>query len=281
MVRRSFRRGELLLVVLRQIERGPLSEGEIFVGLDELLGDEYRLTPGAVVVALDALEGEGLVESEALGGSAVYRITPEGLEALAQRDDAAVLVRARRAAQSGGSARRSADHTLEEVAVMFTDVVGSTELLDRLGDDEAHRLRRRHFELLRNTVREHRGREVKSLGDGLMVVFACHRAAVACAASMQAAVAACADELELRIGIASGETIREDDDYFGRPVIVARRLCDTALGGDVLVSESTRQRLGSSPGHELDPLGPLVLKGLSEPVAASTLRPVPLELMSA
>lgn len=278
MVRRSFRRGELLLVVLRQIERGPLSEGEIFVGLDELLGDEYRLTPGAVVGALNALESEGLVESEAHGGSAVYRITREGVEALAKRDDAAVLVRARRAAQSGGSTRHSADHELEEVAVMFTDVVGSTEMLDRLGDDEAHRLRRRHFELLRNTVREHGGREVKSLGDGLMVVFACHRAAVACAASMQSAVAECADSLELRIGIASGETIREDDDYFGRPVIVARRLCDTARGGDVLVSEATRERLGSAPPHELESVGPLALKGLADPVAASTLRPRALAL---
>jgi class 3 adenylate cyclase len=278
MVRRSFRRGELLLVVLRLVERQPLSEGEIFLELERLLGLEYRLTPGSVVVALAALEAEGLVEGATRGGSPVYSITREGRAAVAQRADAVVLARADRAGRSGAVPERSTSHRLEDVAILFTDVVGSTELLDRLGDDEAHELRRRHFALLRRAVHEHGGREVKSLGDGLMVVFHSPRAALACATSMQSAVAACADPLELRIGIASGETIREDDDYFGRPVIVARRLCDSADGGDVLVSESTRERLGSSPAHQLEPLGALVLKGLSEPVAASTLRTRPLAL---
>jgi class 3 adenylate cyclase len=278
MVRRSFRRGELLLVVLRLIEQQPMSEGEIFLELEALLGLEYRLTAGAVVIAVGALEAEGLVEAQAARGSVVYTITHGGREAVAQRADAVVLARADRAARSGGASERSPSHELEEVAVLFTDVVGSTELLDRLGDDEAHDLRRRHFVLLRRAVRDHGGHEVKSLGDGLMVVFESPRAALECAASMQSAVAACPDRLRLRVGIASGETIREDDDYFGRPVIVARRLCDAARGGDVLVSESTRERLGSSPGHELEPLEPLVLKGLSEPVAASTLRARPLAL---
>ena len=100
MVRRSFRRGELLLVVLRLIQPGPMSEGEIFVELDDLLGDEYRLTPGSVVAALEALAGEGLVELEVLRGAAVYRTTREGLGALDQRADAPVLARAGRAIRS-------------------------------------------------------------------------------------------------------------------------------------------------------------------------------------
>jgi class 3 adenylate cyclase len=58
------------------------------------------------------------------------------------------------------------------VALLFTDLVGSTELLDRLGDDAAEDLRRVHFSLLRQAVAATEGEEVKGMGDGLMVVFA-------------------------------------------------------------------------------------------------------------
>jgi class 3 adenylate cyclase len=156
-------------------------------------------------------------------------------------------------------------------------VVGSTELLDRLGDDAAHRLRRRHFALLRQALRDHGGREVKSLGDGLMVVFPDLGVAVACALAMQRACGDPDDGAALRIGIAAGETLSEEGDYFGRPVIVARRLCDAAGGGEVLVSEPDR-RLPGAAGHRLEPLGPLVLKGLREPVPAGALRPQALAL---
>ena len=210
-----------------------------------------------VLVALEALESEGLVESAALDRSAFHRITGEGSDAVR---------------------RHAAGSVPERVTVLFTDMVGSTTMLERLGDDAAHELRRRHFALLRRAARDHAGHEVKSLGDGLMLVFGDARAAVECAIAMQHAVAEGDDPLQLRIGIASGETLREDDDYFGRPVIVARRLCDAARGGDVLVSEPTRALVAVRAGHGLQSLGPLALKGLSEPVAASAVRARPLAL---
>jgi class 3 adenylate cyclase len=168
---------------------------------------------------------------------------------------------------------------LEHVAILFTDVVGSTELLDRLGDVAAHDLRRRHFALLRQLVAQHQGREVKSLGDGLMVAFPDAATAAACALAMQRAVAASDHALELRVGIAAGDAVLEDGDYFGRPVIVARRLCDAARGGEVVVPDA-------GPGlpvvdglaHEVQSLGRLSLKGLREPVSAMMLRPRPLAL---
>jgi class 3 adenylate cyclase len=118
---------------------------------------------------------------------------------------------------------------------------------------------------------------VKSLGDGLMVAFGNARAAVACGLAMQRAVAECEDPLELRVGIASGEAVGEDNDYFGRPVIVARRLCDAARGGEVLVSEPPPGLVAGSAARELEPL---VLKGLSQPVAASAMRVHPLALIA-
>ncbi len=157
------------------------------------------------------------------------------------------------------------------VAILFTDLVDSTELLERLGDEAAQRLWRRHLALLRAAVREHRGREVKSLGDGLMVSFREPAAAVACAEAMQRAVAAGEDRVQLRIGIAHGDALREGEDYFGRPVVIARRLCDQARAGEVLVCDVTRAALADGP-QRLEPRGPLSLKGLREPIRASAVR---------
>ncbi len=122
------------------------------------------------------------------------------------------------------------DQESDVLTVLFTDLVGSTSLLSALGDDAADELRRAHFSLLREAIASHRGREIKNLGDGLMVSFSSAREAVACGAAMQAAVSARRDSLELRVGIDAGEPINEDGDLFGMPVVVARRLCDAASG---------------------------------------------------
>jgi class 3 adenylate cyclase len=162
----------------------------------------------------------------------------------------------------------------EHVAILFTDIVGSTALLERLGDVAAHRLRRRHFGLLRHVIAEHGGREVKNLGDGLMVAFADASDAVACGLAIQRAVAAAVEHpLELRIGVAAGEAVTEDGDYFGWPVIVAQRLCCAAHGGDVLVADAALQPATDLPAHGAQPFGTLALKGVREPVESVALRP--------
>jgi class 3 adenylate cyclase len=158
--------------------------------------------------------------------------------------------------------------TREVVIVLFTDVVGSTSLLSRLGDEAYDVVRRDHFAVLRDAISAHRGREVKSLGDGLMVEFGSAREAVACAGEMQRAVAAQPDALGLRVGIDAGEPIREDDDLFGTPVVVAKRLCDSASPGELLVSDLVRLLVGRRGSHRFQNLGPQELKGLDEPVVA-------------
>ena len=160
--------------------------------------------------------------------------------------------------------------------VLFTDLVGSTELLDRLGEDAGERLRREHFAILRAAAREHGGREVKSLGDGLMLAFASALGAAACAIEMQQRVAAYRDArgenpMRLRIGLNAGEVITAEDDYFGAPVVVARRLCDSADPEQILASEVVRSLAGSRHAHRFHALGPLKLKGLSGPIAAFAL----------
>src|SRR5271167_1877527 len=78
--------------------------------------------------------------------------------------------------------------TTENVAILFTDIVGSTELSQRLWPEAGDELRREHFSILRQAIAEAGGTEVKNLGDGLMVVFASASAALACGVSMQQAV---------------------------------------------------------------------------------------------
>ncbi len=161
-------------------------------------------------------------------------------------------------------------------AFVFTDLVGSTELASSLSRRDAEVLRASHFALLRSAVAATMGREVKSLGDGLMVVFATPSAALDCAVAMQRAVAShnrrSGAALAIRIGVSVGEATEEEGDYFGDPVVEAARLCDAAGGGQILAGEAVRVLAGGRSGHDLVPIGPLQLKGLPEPVSAVEVR---------
>ncbi len=158
------------------------------------------------------------------------------------------------------------------VTFLFSDLAGSTELLQTLGDDAADELHRRYFTLLRQALAAHGGTEVKSLGDGLMAAFASPLAAVSAAVAMQEAMAreneGRGTALSVRVGLHAGEAIGEGDDWFGTPVVVAQRLCDRARGGQVLASALLAGLVGNRGDHSFRALGGLALKGLAEPIAA-------------
>ena len=170
--------------------------------------------------------------------------------------------------------------TTENVAVLFTDMVGSTTLASGLSPDAADELRREHFSILRQAVAEAGGTEVKNLGDGLMVVFASASAALSCAVAMQQSIERDNRSREhsvgLRVGLSGGEVTTEDDDYFGDPVIEAARLCATCEGGQILAADVVRLMAGRRSRHECSLVGPLVLKGLPDPVQTVELRWEPL-----
>ena len=158
----------------------------------------------------------------------------------------------------------------EHITVLFTDVVGSTELAASLAPDAADQVRNRHFSVLRQAIATSGGTEVKNLGDGLMVVFSAASVALDCAVAMQQGVhrdnAAAERPLGLRVGLSGGESTKEGDDYFGDPVIEAARLCAKAEGGQILVSDLVRATAGRRSAHHLVSIGELELKGLPEPV---------------
>lgn len=158
------------------------------------------------------------------------------------------------------------------VTVLFTDLVSSTEMLSRLGEEAAEVLRREHFRLLREAIAASGGHEVKNLGDGLMVAFDAVTSALACAVSMQQVLEArnrnSEEPLLVRIGMSSGEAEVEEGDYFGGPVVEAARLCAKADGGAILATELMRLLAGSRGGFAFESVGLLELKGLDEPVSA-------------
>jgi class 3 adenylate cyclase len=145
------------------------------------------------------------------------------------------------------------------VTILFTDLVGSTSLFQRDGDDAADVVRRENFAAQRRAVAEHGGREVKSTGDGLMVAFASAVAAVRCALDMQRAMADTPGKLALRVGLDAGEPLADGEDLYGTPVIVASRLCDAAAAGQILATEVVRHvaeprvdaLMRSAGGHSL------------------------------
>jgi class 3 adenylate cyclase/tetratricopeptide (TPR) repeat protein len=160
----------------------------------------------------------------------------------------------------------------ENITVLFTDLVDSTELSSALGVEAADGLRREHFSSLRQAIASTGGQEVKNLGDGLMVVFTSATAALTCAVAMEQGVerhgAAIDRPLRLRVGVSAGEAIREGDDYFGEPVVEASRLCARADGGQILVADLVRALAGRRCPCTFTSVGPLALKGLPESVMA-------------
>ncbi|HEY5316940.1 MAG TPA: AAA family ATPase, partial [Solirubrobacteraceae bacterium] len=171
--------------------------------------------------------------------------------------------------------------SVETVTMLFTDLVGSTELASRVGPERAEELRVEHFSLLREAVVSAGGREVKNLGDGLMVVFASAAGALACAVAMEQRIELrnrqADDRFEVRIGIAMGDASRGEGDYFGPPVVEAARLCAQARGGQILLSEVTRTMVGRRGDHSFARIGKLELRGLegAVPVCELMWEPLP------
>jgi class 3 adenylate cyclase len=171
------------------------------------------------------------------------------------------------------------DRSQRIAAVLFTDLVGSTELLSRLGEAAYDEVRRAHFGALRRAFEEWGGEEVKGLGDGLLAVFGSAAAALDCAIVIQQAVeldARSATPLAVRVGIALGDVTFEEGDVYGTAVVEAARLVAVATGGQILATALVRAAAGGRCRATFDDLGTLELRGLPEPVPTCKVRWAPL-----
>ncbi|WFU46222.1 nickel-binding protein [Sinorhizobium terangae] len=160
-------------------------------------------------------------------------------------------------------------------AIMFTDIVGSTEMTARLGDRMATELVRAHDSIVHRCLNEFGGREVKHTGDGIMASFASTKHAVDCAIAIHRDFrrynSGNAEPIHIRIGIDSGEPVEDSNDLFGTTVQLAARLCSAAAADQTLVSENVYRELGSPDAFSA--MKRRRLKGFSRPVAAFECAP--------
>jgi predicted ATPase/class 3 adenylate cyclase len=147
------------------------------------------------------------------------------------------------------------------VTFLFTDVEGSTRLLDELGTDAYGELLAEHHRVCREVWAAHEAVEVDTAGDAFFVVFARASAALAAAGTAQEALRA--GPLRVRIGVHTGEAAVTETGYVGMEVHRAARIAAAAHGGQVVVSASTRALVGD--GFPLVDLGEHRFKDMSAP----------------
>lgn len=158
------------------------------------------------------------------------------------------------------------------ITILFTDIAGSTDLTQRLGDAKAQDLVRQHDAIVRQALSAHAGTEVKHTGDGIMASFQSTSQALECALAIEGAVAERADRmLVVRIGLNAGEPLAEDSDLYGTAVQLARRICDEAAPGEVLVSNVVRE-LAAGKGFDFADRGEVTLKGFEAPARLWQMR---------
>ncbi len=166
------------------------------------------------------------------------------------------------------------------VTIVFTDIEGSTAMMERLGEEDWVEMLQAHNRLVRELVAQRGGDVVKSQGDGFMLAFRSAGSALTCAAELQRAVAQSNETqferaLRVRIGVHTGNMLELEGDFLGRAVVLAARITGRARGGEVLVSAASREYTERLGCWDFGPPTLLSLKGLAnaERVYALDWRP--------
>jgi len=252
------------------------------------LGQEIAATiPDARFVPVD-----GVISHYALGDQeAVLRVALPFLK----RGEQAATGAADSAAQPGGVR-----------TVLFTDIVGHTKMMRRLGDEKGREVLREHERITREALKAHGGAEVKTMGDGFMASFTSAASALGCAVALQRAFeernvslpahpepvegraepppsahastssaradrSVDAEPIRVRIGLNAGEPIAEDEDLFGAAVIRAARITALANAGEILVANVVRE-LAEGKGFLFSDRGEVALRGFDDPVRLFEVR---------
>jgi class 3 adenylate cyclase/ketosteroid isomerase-like protein len=153
------------------------------------------------------------------------------------------------------------------VTLLFTDVEDSTVMMERLGDPRWLDLLRAHNTIVREQVETHGCFEVKSQGDGFMIASQSARRGMQCAIDIQRAFArynkTAIDPLHVRIGLHTGEVLKDAQDFFGKHVILASRIANEARGGQIVVSSLLKEITESGGDFSFDRAREVHLRGLS------------------
>jgi class 3 adenylate cyclase len=211
--------------------RGIVISGHMRIEMDN--GEVFDLVPGMV------------------------HIVPPGHDAFVVGDEPAVMIDISTSSMDFGKPS-SGERVL--TTLVFTDIVGSTPLAERLGDQAWKRLLGDHDRVLAEAVGRFRGRIVKTTGDGLFARFDGAARALHAALAIQAAVAPL--DLDVRVGVHTGEVEVVADDVRGVAIHEAARIMALAPPGEIYVSDLTRQ-LATGAGLEFEDRGEVTLRGVS------------------
>ena len=154
------------------------------------------------------------------------------------------------------------------VTIMFTDIEGSTALMETLGEDRWLELLEWHDAAVRQQTGLFGGTVVKGQGDGFMLAFSAAGSAAACAAALQRSLSTgwTGVPVAVRVGLHSGNAKVEGGDFFGRTVVIAARISAAASGGEILASQVVQEDLAGA--FPLGEARSLVLKGIDGPHSA-------------
>jgi class 3 adenylate cyclase len=166
------------------------------------------------------------------------------------------------------------------VTLMFSDIVGFTPMTERLGDVRARELVRQHNAIVRKEIAIHGGNEVEMQGDAFLLSFQSPRHALKCAMAIQLALSqrevnreVDRDEaIRVRIGLHTGEVLRDAERFFGLTVILAARIAARADGEEILVSEALKERVAEFDDFHFDGGRQLQLKGIRDPQSVYGVR---------
>lgn len=152
------------------------------------------------------------------------------------------------------------------MTVLFTDLEGSTDLRNRIGDEAANDLIQVHAEIIRGEVGNYGGAEARFLGDGFMILFDSAGQALRCAIGIQQAIEhrnreSAGEPIKVRIGLNTGDISRQAEDVYGTAVNAAARICGKAQAGQILISQTVKELAGYLPDVRIVDRGLTWLKG--------------------
>jgi len=152
------------------------------------------------------------------------------------------------------------------VSILFSDMVGATAMFERLGDLAAREVLTAHNMIIRQQIATHQGFVANTTGDGFMVTFSSARQAIQCALAIQGAFQKwCLEHpgepIHVKIGLHTGEVIKDKGDFIGRAVLVAAKIAAQAKGGEVLLSATMKELAASAGDLRFDEGREIELKG--------------------
>jgi class 3 adenylate cyclase len=266
----------------RTVEAGPFAEAEL--GADGMI-PELQALEDAIVLRPPGRRRQLHIRNDA-GRARYFVVEDRNWAKDALTGDRVIALPAFRRLCPEQLLRPGDDAEIGNVTIMFTDLKGSTQLYQTLGDACAYRLVRDHFAFLSERVERHRGIIVKTVGDAIMAAFHEPADAVAAALAIQdelpgfnqsRADAPIALKLGLHAGSCVAVTTADVLDYFGSTVNAASRLEHQCRGGEILLSQAVladaaaRRAIAGRPVIEDE----MTLRGLARPIRFCRLGPRP------